>query len=196
MAVPPGLGQAPENRTGFGSAEQGNHMNRSVFNLKESLEETLKESLRNGDTSALVLVYEQQMEFMRFHNGLVWQVSSIFIPFSFAGLGLEFGDDRPYLYSVGWGSIVLLTMWTILAEWHRWMWVHSLYIAGVVENLLGIRDAPPAPPSCRDLHPLASPPRFIDMPVRCASFDFGRLIRLSFLPMGWVLWLGRMYGWG
>ena len=72
----------------------------------------------------LIQIYEQQTEFARFHNALVWQVSSIFIPFSFAGLSLPFAKEVQ-LWLVGLGSMFVLVMWSFLAEWHRWLWVHS-----------------------------------------------------------------------
>jgi hypothetical protein len=152
---------------------------RTVFTLRAALHECSRESL--------CLVYEQQMEFARFHNALVWQVSSIFIPFSFAGLAVDFESDVQ-LRSVAWGSIAILAVWTVLAEWHRWMWVHSFYIAGVIENLLSIRDEPPKAPSFLNF----SPPQFIGLPVRHARFDYGRILRLAFGVIGVAFWAWRL----
>jgi hypothetical protein len=148
----------------------------------------LRERLEAIDPEIQIPLYEQQMEFSRFHNGLVWQVSSIFIPFSFAGLGLNF-ESGANVYYVGWGSIFLLTMWTMLAEWHRWMWVHSFYIAALIERIWKVRVEEPKVPNLMKF----SPPHFLGVRVLHFSFDIGRIIRLLFWPVGVGFWLVRMY---
>jgi hypothetical protein len=40
----------------------------------------------------LIAVYNEQVEFACFHNGLVWQVSSVWVPVAFGGLVLDFGE--------------------------------------------------------------------------------------------------------
>jgi hypothetical protein len=148
----------------------------TIINLKDKLKKNEK---------YLQTIYEQQMEFARFHNGLVWQVSSIFIPFSFAGLALDFNSGAVELKYVGWGSIFILLMWTCLAEWHRWMWVHSFYCAKVIESIWGYRSDPKLP-SLVDLRP----PDFVGM--KPAPADLGRLIRFSFAAIGIGFWLVRL----
>jgi hypothetical protein len=151
----------------------------TIKNLKERLEVN-KDRLPN--------IYEQQMDFARFHNGLVWQVSSILIPFSFAGLGLDFKGGAFRLDIVGWGSIFILIMWTCLAEWHRWLWVHSFYCVKVIEAIWGYRSDPELP---RLLS--LRPPDFVGM--KLFPLDLGRLIRISFAIGGigfWLLRLGRL----
>jgi hypothetical protein len=126
------------------------------------------------------------MEFARFHNGLVWQVSSIFIPFSFAGLALDFEANTVQLKYVGLGSIFVLFMWTLLAEWHRWAWVHSFYCVKVIEAMWGYRDDP-LPPKFFDLRP----PSFVGMET--GAVDWGRLIRMSFALGGIGFWATRLW---
>lgn len=59
----------------------------------ETKAEDLEAKLKDVSHENLRLIYEQQMEFARLHNGFVWQVSSIFIPFSLAGLALDFKTE-------------------------------------------------------------------------------------------------------
>jgi hypothetical protein len=148
----------------------------TIINLKQRLEE---------EKGNLPHLYEQKMEFSRFHNGLVWQVSSIFIPFSFSGLALNFTDGSIQLSYVGWGSIIVLMLWTCLAEWHRWMWVHSFHCVKTIEAIWKYSDVP-QPPSFFDL----SPPSFAG--IKTGPVDLGRLIRLSFALIGIYFWLSRL----
>jgi hypothetical protein len=141
----------------------------------------------------LSTIYEQQMEFCRFHNGLVWQVSTIFIPFSFAGLALEFGNATQFNF-VALGSSLVLLIWTALTEWHRWTWVHSMYVAAMVEHIWGYRDLEPASPRFFSNHA----PCFVGLSITTSPipgfldhFDWGRLLRLSFGALGIVFWIVR-----
>ncbi|MBC9178634.1 hypothetical protein [Pseudoroseomonas ludipueritiae] len=134
------------------------------------------------------------MEFSRFHNGLVWQVSSIFVPFSIAGFAVDFRNDNGdpqvlKLYFVAGGSIGVMLAWTILAEWHRWLWVHSMYSAACIEHVWGYRTAPPAKPALNNWEP----PSLLGLQVR--SFmgrDLGRLTRWCIAGLVIFAWVLRL----
>lgn len=148
--------------------------------------EDLEVKLKDVSHVNLRLIYEQQMEFARLHNGFVWQVSSIFIPFSLAGLALDIKTEEQ-LQFVGYGSIAVIVMWVVFSEWHRWIWVHSFFIAGVIEKILEIRDNLPDQPNIFNLRP----PELVGVSI-APPYDFGRIARLFFSISGIIVWSRRI----
>jgi hypothetical protein len=149
-----------------------------------------KKSCKDPD---LAVIYHEQMEFARFHNGLVWQVSTIFVPFSLAGLALDFQNDSNKLMIIQLmfitsGSIAIIILWCALAEWHRWLWVHSFHLAKLVEYKWGYR-CKPLPPLRYDITPAAPPPSFLG--VEANRSDIGRMIRMMIALVVIIIWLLR-----
>ncbi len=59
----------------------------------QGLLEAVRERLKGANSDeVLIAVYNEQVEFACFHNGLVWQVSSVWVPVAFGGLVLDFGE--------------------------------------------------------------------------------------------------------
>lgn len=142
----------------------------------------------------MATAYTEMMEFSRFHNGLVWQVSSIFVPFSIAGFAVDFrsGSGEPQalkLWFVAGGSIGVMLVWTMLAEWHRWLWVHSMYSAGCIEHVWGYRRHPPAKPALNNW----APPSLLGLRVRSfMGWDLGRLTRWCIAALVILAWVLRL----
>ena len=150
---------------------------------------------RSSTHPSLDYLYREQMEFVRFHNGLVWQVSTVLVPFSLAGLALDFEDDygmidHLQLWFVAIGSIVTIVVWAILAEWHRWLWVNSLHLAKIIEAKWGYRGKPEIPGLWDTLGLYANPPAFLG--VEAARHDWGRLTRLSIVLLVVLIWIFRL----
>jgi hypothetical protein len=148
---------------------------------------------KNCTDSDLESIYHEQMEFARFHNSLVWQVSTIFVPFSLAGLALNFRNESNELQEIQLlfvtaGSISFIILWCLLAEWHRWLWVHSFYLAKVVEHKWGYRGEP-SPPRLREISPNAGPPSFLG--VEASRIDIGRIVRLIIAVSVIFVWIAR-----
>jgi hypothetical protein len=142
----------------------------------------------------MAAVYTEAMEFSRFHNGLVWQVSSIFVPFSIAGFAVDFTNENNVaqpmkLLFVAGGSIGVMLFWTVLAEWHRWLWVHSFYCAACIEHGWGYRQHAPAKPKLGSL----APPSLFGLRVRSfRGWDLGRLTRWFIAGLIILAWLLRL----
>jgi hypothetical protein len=148
---------------------------------------------KSPTASDLESVYHEQMEFARFHNNLVWQVSTIFVPFSLAGLALSFRNDSNELQEVQLlfvtvGSISFIILWCLLAEWHRWLWVHSFYLARVVEHKWEYR-CKPSPPTLGEICPNAGPPSFLG--VEASRIDIGRIVRIIIAVSVIFVWIAR-----
>ena len=178
MTPPPQNDATKGRRTGRSSAAQGN--------LRAHLE-----ALGEDDRRTL---YAEQMEYARFHNGLVWQVSAVWVPLAFAGLAANYRDDAGgfdghKLIFIGLASIFLLCAWTALAEWHRKGWIGARHLAMMVEAVWQLRPWPGERPRHLSLMlPVA-------LGADSAEFDYGRLIRWAIAMGGIGVWVGRLiYG--
>jgi hypothetical protein len=137
----------------------------------------------------LEVLYNQNMEWARHFNGLIWTISSILLPISFAGFAVNFREDtgsinKEALTFVAIASVLLLLFWGLLSSWHRRLWERAFTLTGMIEKIWGYHDqndACTAKTLCR--HILA------DLTPR----DKGAWIRWSIVYLGMALWLVRIY---
>jgi hypothetical protein len=85
--------------------------------------------------------------------------------------------------------MLLLMVWTLLAEWHRWVWVKGYYNAHLIEAEWRLRDQPPMP-NFFAMSPAAP------LGVPAARIDLGRLIRWSIAAGGITIWANRLHDGG
>jgi hypothetical protein len=93
------------------------------------------------DSNPLLFVLTQGNDWARHYNGLIWQIGSVILPFAFAGLALDFHNDKGnlkllQLLTVASASIFLLILWFGLSEWLRNSRIHVTSVTDfIVTNL-------------------------------------------------------------
>jgi len=124
-----------------------------------------------AEKDALRSVYEQQQEWARHFNHLIWLSFEILAPVAFLGLCLFDQASRYGFLAVAVGSIVLMHFWHVFAEGHRRLWEERFEIADRIEIVWGIRHP------CSVGQPLAGPRR---EPLRVREARH-RLVRVAYV---------------